>query len=359
MTVLRATGAQEGAPRAYLRALRERFDAACAAAGDVEERRLEIAGQDVTLRFAGSALVPVLMPALSHLSGPEDAESGSSTFLVFDSASTGVEPPPFPWRRDRVLARGEVAGFDQDGVRTALDGTGLTMHDRHDDEVVCWMRDAASVPWYARAAPLRTALHWTLTGPGRHLVHAGVVGDERGGVLLGGKGGSGKTTTCLACLDAGLGYAGDDYVLFALEPEPTAHSLFASAKVDPAGLARVPGLTREIDAPTGRDGEKAVLDLSGRLSGGLRRQVPVRALLLPAIADGGEPTRLRPVSGALGLRLLAPSSVLQLPHGDAEAFTTLVELVRRVPSYALELGPDGAEAAPRLIADLLDSGAAT
>ena len=77
------------------------------------------------------------------------------------------------------------------------------------------------------------------------------------------------------------------------------------------------------------------------------------AIVLPQVT-GGRKSRLRPVSAAKTLRLLAPSTIIQMPHEARAALDTLAELVRRVPSFRLELGSE-LESVPPLLDTLLET----
>ena len=66
---------------------------------------------------------------------------------------------------------------------------------------------------------------------GRQLVHAAAVGTDEGALLITGRGGVGKSTTALACLEAGMQFLGDDYVVVGLDPEPQVYRLYGSAKL--------------------------------------------------------------------------------------------------------------------------------
>jgi hypothetical protein len=206
------------------------------------------------------------------------------------------------------------------------------------------VRAVAAVPWWERAAPLRVALFWALRGEGRHLVHAGAVGDDRGGVLLAGASGSGKTTVALAALVHGLGYVADDYILLDAAGAPTAISIYNTAKLDDGHVGRFGALAPGIRFPPPSDaGEKAVLDIARLMPGSLRESLPVRAVLVPRICGGR--SRLRRASAAEALLALAPSTALQMPFGDRAVVSSLAALVRRVPCFGLDVGDDVAEVA--------------
>ncbi len=185
------------------------------------------------------------------------------------------------------------------------------------------------VPWWERAAPLRAGLFWALGGEGRHLVHAGAVGDDRGGVLLAGASGSGKTTVALAALVHGFGYLADDYVLLHTDGDGdlTAYSLYSIISVRPEPQAS----------------EKAVLDVGVLMPGCVRECLPVRAVVVPRICGGR--ARVRRVSAGEALLALAPSTVFQMPFDDGAVVGALAALTRRVPCFALDVGDDPAELA--------------
>lgn len=334
------------------------FDAAAgraeAASGGAVEWDIAIGAVRVRLRFAGRALVPVLLPALAHLTVPAGGRP-DLTVRVWDSESTGVDAPAFPWRE--YGPRGTAVGFDDARIRTIVDAGfgGVTMCDVEESRAVFWTRSPGAVPWYERAAPVRAALHWATIGEGRHLVHAGAVGGAHGGVVLAGRGGSGKSTLALACLDRGMDYAGDDYVVLATGPEPRAFSVYGRAKLTPESLGLLPALAAGAEQPRPPRDDKAVIDVSAHRPGGLRPSVKVTAIVLPRVTGAARPA-LRRVSPVQALMALAPSTVFQLPDDGGAALATLSGLAREVPAYAIELGPNP-YAAAELIAGLTGGGA--
>lgn len=67
---------------------------------------------------------------------------------------------------------------------------------------------------------------------GCQLLHAAAIGTEEGAVLITGKGGIGKSTTALSCLQSGPYYFADNYLIVRLEPEPLVYSLYCTAKLN-------------------------------------------------------------------------------------------------------------------------------
>jgi hypothetical protein len=84
-----------------------------------------------------------------------------------------------------------------------------------------------------RAHPASTALAAWLATCGVQVLHAGAVAFEGRAALVLGPSGAGKSTTALACLLDGAGYLGDDLTAVTVTPGPTAHSLYATAKLTP------------------------------------------------------------------------------------------------------------------------------
>jgi hypothetical protein len=180
-------------------------------------------------------------------------------------------------------------------------------------------------------------------------------------VLLAGKGGSGKTTTALACLDSDLAYASDDYCLLAADPVPYAHSLYNSAKIGAEAIRRLPRLAPAVAARSRFDessDEKALLFLHELRPEKIARAFPIRAVLIPQITGRPE-TRLKKTSIAASAKSLGASTVFQLPAAGPDDFARITDFVRKVrESYILELGTDIAWI-PRVILDLLSGSGAS
>lgn len=335
---------------AYFESVRRAFSRARLDAGELN-RRLQIGDVRFELRFAGhelaAAVLPAFSPLLSSGSGPKDFE-----VELWDEATTGVGIPEPPWSLRGVIARGDVPTLSGGRIRAHVDGANkiLTLWDCKRRRGILWVQDARQLPYWVRATPLRTILHWALASPIRHLLHGGVVGDERAGALLVGRAGSGKSTTSLACLHGGLGYAGDDYVLVETEPSPRAISVYGTAKLDGSGVKLLPGL---LALQPFSDAPKLVVDVARTQPRLMRRSVAISVIILPQVTPGR--LAVRPAGAAHALRALAPSTILQHADESAAALALMSRLVRQVPAYVLELGSDIAAVAPA-VRRLLEAG---
>ena len=339
------------APAEFFYAVQERFERAAARVGPLE-KRFQIGDRVALLRFAGNALHDLLTPALEHLAALPGSKP-ELTVCVFDTIATGVAPPRPAWASDAFRPRGEIDGFNDGRIHTVYQQGSdvLLMYDRERHEALYWSSDHRKIPYWERSFPLRTVFHWWLEDQPLQPVHAAAVGLPRGGVLVAGLSGSGKSTTALACLDSELLFAGDDYVLVRNSPAPYVYSLYGTAKLEPANLARFPHL-RAAAANGGRlDREKALLFLHSFAPEKLSRGFPISALLVPRVT-GRHDTQLRRSTAAEAFLALAPTTLGHLPGAEKAAFAKMGELVRQVPVFALEAGTDLAQI-PRTILDLL------
>src|SRR5262245_5027713 len=198
-------------PPAFFQAVDSAFERAVQAAGARIERDYLIGGYRVRLRFAGPVLVPALTRALAHLSVP-GVGAPDLTIQLWETASTGVAPPPPAWDYDD-FGDGLIRGFSTEQYLTSFQiGTNtLSLIDNDRNQGTFWIKAVEQIPYWDRGAPLRALLTLWLNRRDRVLVHAGAVGLAEGGVLLAGAGGAGKSNTALATLATELSYAGDDF----------------------------------------------------------------------------------------------------------------------------------------------------
>ncbi len=317
----------------------------------VVEHRLHVAGRGARLRFAGAALADALMPALRHL---ETAPATPSlTALVWDRRSTGVVLRPPPWEAVPYFERANMRGFRDDRFVLVYDRPtrAFSAVDNVDGRAVHWMEDAGSVSFPERATPLRHVLQGWLQRDGLFAAHASAVGRASGGVLMSGRSGSGKSTTAALCWRAGLGYLGDDNVMVSAGGEPRAYNLYGVTRLNRQSLAWFPELGAAVSNPERPEAEKALICLDDVSPSRMLREFPIRALLLPRVADARE-TRLRPVSPSTAFRALILDTLFTVLGNPALTTHGLRRVADTVPCYELALGRD-LDRIPDVVAGLL------
>ena len=325
-------------PESFFGTVYHAFDQAKNAAGGSVDRFYKMGDLVIRLCFAGDALVPYLTPALEHLS-TEPTSTPSLTVCLWDSTSTKTAMPSPPWSADDYLPRGEVRGYNNALIHTAFHPGvyTLSMLNSMSSIGLFWIHDAKEIPSYATGSPLHVILSWWAHMHGLELIHAAAVGTIDGGVLIVGKGGSGKSTTALSCLLAGFLYAGDDYVLVDARPVPSVYSLYNAAKLNRDQARSFPLIFSDRPLFQQSSVERTLSFLYETHLDQLVASLPLKAILIPRISALAT-TKLERASAADALAALAPSTLFQLPGEDQSTLRGLATLVAQVPSYILNLG---------------------
>jgi hypothetical protein len=332
----------------YLQALHSCFQDAHAASGG-RTAGLEIDGTAIDLRFAGQPLADAVLPALARRIGRREREA-TFTVELWDSDSAGIRPPAPPWGKDHGGPYGAVRGHNDAVSKLVVDhrmGTVIAC-DLSERCAVFWAASTHRLSGWWRALPLRFLLGWILARPGRHMVHAGAVGVDGRGVLIAGHGRAGKSTLAVGCVEAGMEFVGDDYVLLSTGDPPRVHAIYGTARLDRRSLARVPDLA---SGASFTEEEKAVLNLAALRPARVPESLSIEAIVIPHFSDA-ERSQLRRTSGAVTLRALALSTMFQAPSDGGRAMSLIGEIVRSVSSYELQIGRDLGDA-PELLKELL------
>ncbi len=297
-----------------------------------------LANTVVCLSFAGDALIPHLTPALRHLETKEDIEP-DLVIYVWDSESTGITAPSPPCERRDFTDRGDIWGFDSKRIKTAFHYSEFSVNlmDLQNSIGVYWVKTPKHFPYWVYSSPFRTLFHWWLREKGAQLVHAAAVGTDDGAVLITGKGGAGKSSTALRCLDAGFFYMGDDYVVVRKDPAPTVHSLYCTAKLSPPDMERFPSFKNFEKTGFQENPDKETLLLYPRLKHLVRSDMPLLAVLTPEITDKAHPS-LEPASFWRLHRSMSFTTMSQLPGADHWTHEYLGELLDKLPCFTLRLG---------------------
>lgn len=306
----------------------------------------------VCLKFAGDRLVPYLTRALEHLRLTEDCVP-DLTICIWDSDSTHVEMIPPPCTKDCFTDRGDIWGFNSRRIKAAFHWIecSVNLMDLENKIGIYWVQTADTLPYWVLASPLRTLFHWWMEKNGCQLLHAAAVGTEDGAVLITGKGGVGKSTAALSCLQGNLFYLADDYVIAKLKPTPTVVSLYSTAKLNADHVTNFPDLSRFVNNPEKLDQEKAVIFLHPDLSQKLVLEMPLKAILTPKIADQQE-SSTKSVSRWDIQRAMSFTTMSQLPYVGHHTHDYISQLASSLPHYILEAGKDFSKI-PLAISDFL------
>ena len=335
---------------AFFEALNIGFSRAESQIGETLDRYFRIADRVVLLQFVGPALTRHIIPAIAHLE-IDPVSSVDFTVRLFDSKSTQTPMPlmvkslvellRFRWW-EHLDNRREMLGYNGDRIRSVfhLGPDIMSVLDLETNTAVYWIEDADDVPYYEMGYPLTTLLNWWLSAQKCFFLHAASIGTPAGGILLAGKGGSGKSTTTLACVESDLQICGDDYCVVGNDSPPIAYSLYNSSKLKgEEDLQRFAQHKDKIINLDKLETEKATMFLHEHFPGKMMASMPIKALFVPEVT-GKPKTRIVPAPASAGFKALAPATIFQLAGNGREAFQAMVRLSRQIPCYKIELGTE-------------------
>lgn len=261
---------------------------------------------------------------------------------------------PLPcWDWQQADGHGTIHGLSEGYQGYFQQDTGVFTWIAYAEQVaIVWGTDLSNLPEWERSFPFRYVLHKWQEPTNRYvLVHAGAVGTPAGGVLLTGAGGSGKSTSTLACINTALQYAGDDFMLVDLETS-VGHSLYNVAKINPDNLDRFPQFQPCIANPNAALDQKLQLYVNQHYPAAMITDFPLKAIMLPRFS-GTPHTTVRSATRAEALKALAPST-LALLRADQRTFQKMSRLIQQLPLFWLETGTDLTQI-PELILGTLQS----
>lgn len=289
------------------------------------------------LNFASATLADKLSKAFDHLKVSKSSHS-DLIIRLWDTKEDDRPLPPLNWDLIHCL-----------GYRGAY-ATPLYLHYFEEIEALSVLhveagrgyyivRDGEALPWWASGSPLQVILHAWLRERGMQLTHAAAIANDQCGVLLTGKGGSGKSTTTLSCLREGLFYLSEDYCIIAPEDSPTVFSVYQSAKWQRHTRKLFPEYDFGIQNPGQAEREKALLYYGDLFPNQLKKEAPIRATISLTVGENALPILVRQGSSEASRDLML-STLRQLPFHQKPTMQILHSLIQRVEHFHLSLGSD-------------------
>lgn len=196
------------------------------------------------------------------------------------------------------------------------------------------VRDPAILPWWVSASPLQVILHAWFREKGIQLTHSACISNGKKGILLVGKGGSGKSTTVLSCLRENLATLGEDYLLLAPD---CAYSVYQTAKWMPHTRTLFPWYESYIANPDTADEQKALVHYLDLFPSQLISSSSFSKVVSLELANTA---RLQSSDARTSLQSMLLTTVMQLPHSDPWTARFLYERMKPLDHYRLSLGCD-------------------
>lgn len=331
----------ETLPEAYFKESAETFARALAATGGAREIIIELAGMRIRLRFAGDVLIPLIMPTLTHLvsekTGPVDL-----TICCWDDETTRSEmrlptPQILPNQVRNCLhtvSNHRFRAYYQEWMGS------LCCIDLQDNMAYYCYLNAATMPMYEIAAPMRQIFNEAFNQRGKQLVHAAAVGASQGSVLLAGAAKSGKSTLAVQCLLQGMDYQSDDLCVISQEEFPRSWSIYNIAKLRENSVARLGKAVPELSHFIEGEEKKSFFYSHQHFPEKVLKEASIKALVIPMITNGAT-SRLTEATRIDAARALVPWSVSEVPTSDHHlGEKIMLKAINQLPSYKLEVGRD-------------------
>ena len=320
------------------------------------DKNILLAGLNVRIKFAGQALIPIILPAIAHLIQDEENLVIDYTIFIWDSTTNQTPLPTFNGSINDIKLRGEIAGYNNNRYQAAYftHARMLSLLDMEDKIGVICLADLKEMPSFEIACPLRSLFSWIIRKHGRSIIHAGAVGSGNGAVLIGGQSGSGKSSTSLRCLLAGLDYLGDDLTAISLNEDiPIVYSLYSSGKTHNRDLETFSEFKNIALHKKDAYSSKEIYLLYPHYKNQLTLQKEIKAVLIPDLSGGTE-LKFSKISLASVLSIMCSSTKELLPDTGNEIFFTLASILHKVPCYRFYLGADPA-AIPKAIQRIINN----
>lgn len=315
---------------------------------------IRLCDQHMCLRFSSSRLQSSLTRALRHCIIPATSRAEADFVIHIFDGTSGVSLPHSPWLRADFQRRGEVnSRLSDEIVASYLTGPDiLNIYHKRLKKAVYWIRNGKQIPFYERAAPFRHLMHWLLRENGWLLVHGAGVGDrDNRGLLVIGKGGTGKSTVATAAVvDGGMKFCGDDYCAINTSPPFRLNSVYLTAKLTEKTIEMLS--LSQVDAVYGDEG-KQVFFMGETMAKQAAESLALKGFVLPCLCPANNPAGLRRMDSGEVARHLAVSSLYQMPHAGAREFACLAKAARSLPGWQMTVPTGSPSSAIPLLKGIL------
>lgn len=294
--------------------------------------RVRICDELIDLRFPSEAHAEAAMQSLSGRISTDEGQADASLLYWYDQC-------------DAYLPEGEAK---HSAVWQSADATG-SLQIGTDQNRLIGSDFVRKRFYYARPEPKDTdyaVYGHTLAGlfsrwaseSDRIMLHAAAVGCDGKGVLIVGRGGSGKSTFSVSCLFAGLDFVSDDYTLVSASGPLRAMPLYTSVAVNPDMYEKLPqlGLPSVQPSATWCNGK-----LQFRLENHqLCQSLEIMAIIMPKVS-GKEEVAITPSGAGAAMTQMLHSSITQLDRNrDTRLMQQMAARLSSLPVYDMHMSTD-------------------
>ena len=302
------------------------------------------------VRHIGNTLIDTVSPAIRHAL-VNKINSTNGTIYTLDASALNMQKPPAIWPFATDTHQGHQRIYWDMESCLALnsdESRGIwQLFNLKTGSGLYWVTNEQTLPTWEAGSPLRIFLHWLAWQEGYQLIHAAGLEWKGCGILLTGRGGSGKSTTTAAAVNAGWNTIGDDFVLLTDEKKPTASCIYDTIKLTQQSLDQITVMASNAVYIPSAPGDKARVHLSDKYRQQLAREISINMLFVLHISNTPE-THILPLSKASMMNALAPTTIFMLKMGMKESFSRMTALVNQVPCYVIKMSSNSREVIEKL-----------
>lgn len=264
----------------------------------------------VRIRVVGRRLAKYILSPFSHLrTEHKNSKVSKLTIDFWDESEAGI-PCPIGLPIGALGLYRTVTASSNSRFLSDRDWRTLMLLDREVQQIIGSFKSVEQFLMADRARPFNRLLGLWYRDQGMNVIHSAMVSQNGNGIIFVGNGGSGKSTSALACVCSGLYYLGDDFIGLQEQSDGSflGYSLYNSSLLEPDHLMRFPRLVPyAIDSGFSEDPKSLIL-ISHVFPKRLQRFVRICAIVLPRVMGAARP-QIRPASKGEALLALAPSSL--------------------------------------------------
>lgn len=304
----------------------------CGCEGFLFRTHIELKGISICIHFLNENAKEIFSRPFSHLKTEVDRNPKFDIYVIHGGLSS---EPIDGWKRFERDASEErkLLTYSNNGKHILYNHESkiLSGYDSQNKKAYYYIPSLDMLPFYEKAAPMRMIFHHFAQENEMILVHGAAIAIDGRGILMAGRGGSGKTTTAICAALGGFDYLGDDYVILDTESK-VIYSLYSSSKIRWDSEKLLPELgALAINSKNEDKGYFFMNEINDRAKKSIRLYVVV----IPQIG-GEEPSYLR-TSGINALRVLSSSTIFQMPGSGRSTLQSISKAIRNVPAYEMVL----------------------
>lgn len=296
-----------------------------------KRKRFLLANETLDIEYFETTILKKIEQAFSHLQS-KDETACPMTVRLWEMSDYSFCPSPKEW--DLIISNGYHGTVKPPiYLHYFADIQALSVINTEKNLAYYLVKDASQLPWWVSGSPLQVILNVFLRERKIQLTHSGAVSLNGYGILLFGKGGAGKSTTTLSCVNGGMECLGEDYCALAPQNPPTVYSVYQTAKLTKQTIDKFPNTNICASSKEA----KHLFYYNHLFPKSMIRSAKLKALIHLNIGKKSSPS-YSPINKKEALAGMLLSTLSGLPLYQKTTIDLLSALSQSLPCFRLHLG---------------------